>query len=248
VNVLSDTSLTATNLIVQEATVQTYKFTTSSILPGVKFQDDLATSSDRMLALHIFFPETIHKDPENAQNEVVTITGVDEPIVLNGDPSFQIDTSMNYNELCQLYLCYLIQFAVDLHTWPQTITVEISNLLNPESVAMTGDMTITTLMKYTADPIFYKIDTVRGPSSYKATSGDLDPSLMTVQSLTGDLSTAAQNQAYELTFTTTHMVLKGGFIKVLMPKTFMINSVSSTIAQFSVMSEGINYASIFDVN
>jgi hypothetical protein len=71
-------------------------------------------------------------------------------------------------------MCYLITFENTAQINPGTIKVEISNLLNPESVALTGDITITTLMKYTADTIYYKIDTLIGPSNYRAISGQID--------------------------------------------------------------------------
>jgi hypothetical protein len=39
------------------------------------------------------------------------------------------------------------------------LIVETKNLKNPESIAKAGDVTITTLMKYTEDVQYYPIDT-----------------------------------------------------------------------------------------
>lgn len=146
-----------------------------------------------------------------------------------------MDTSGTYNELCQLFLCYVIEFSAANDITPGSIKVVISNMLNPESVQTTKDVEVTTLMKYASDTIFYKIDTVTVKSNYQAVAGEVDPAKMSVTSLTNDLSTAAVNQQYQLQFTSKHAVSKGGFIKVNLPPTFGFSSVSSTLAQFNVL-------------
>ena len=146
-----------------------------------------------------------------------------------------MDTSGTYNELCQLFLCYVIEFSTANDITPGSIKVVISNMLNPESVQTTKDVEVTTLMKYASDNIFYKIDTVTVKSNYQAVAGEVDPAKMSVTSLTNDLSTAAVNQQYQLQFTSKHAVSKGGFIKVNLPPTFGFSSVSSTLAQFNVL-------------
>jgi hypothetical protein len=146
-----------------------------------------------------------------------------------------VDTSGTYNELCQLFLCYVIEFSTAKDITPGSIKVVISNMLNPESVQTTKDVEVTTLMKYASDTIFYKIDAVTVKSNYQAVAGEVDPAKMSVTSLTNDLSTAAVNQQYQLQFTSKHAVSKGGFIKVNLPPTFGFSSVSSTLAQFNVL-------------
>ena len=121
-------------------------------------------------------------------------------------------------------------------------------MLNPESVALTGDIFITSMIKYTQDAIYSKIEYYSGPSNFQAVAGVLDSAKMIVTSLTNDMATAASNQAYQLQFTTTHSVSKGGFVKVILPETFQFSSVSSAIAQFTVMdADDLNYCSIFSV-
>jgi hypothetical protein len=71
--------------------------------------------------------------------------------------------------------------------------MSINNLLNPESVLACGTMTISTMMKYTGDEIFYKIDTLTAASGFKATQGTISSSTMTVSSVYGDFSTYADN-------------------------------------------------------
>jgi hypothetical protein len=59
-NSISEFSLSATNRVVQETTIHTFKFKTSSQIPSV------AQDSDILTGFHIFFPDTIQKDPTNA--------------------------------------------------------------------------------------------------------------------------------------------------------------------------------------
>jgi len=110
-----------------------------------------------MQAFHIYFPEEIVQDPNNAALDVVLISGVGTSITAT-NIKFYVENSFTYNEICQLKLCYLITFDSESNIIPTTIKVTIKNLLNPESVQTTSRITITTLMKYTADPHYYKID------------------------------------------------------------------------------------------
>ena len=66
-------------------------------------------------------------------------------------------------------------------------------MLNPESVQTTKSVSVTTLMKYSSDTIFYKIDEITVGSNYQAVKGTVEPAKMIVTSLTEDLSTAAVN-------------------------------------------------------
>ena len=96
VNSLTFGSLTATNKIVQEATTHTYEFTTSSIIPGTS---PGGAASDIMPAFHIFFPRALTKDETNQQADVITISGTNS-VSVSGTPSYEVDASLNYNELC----------------------------------------------------------------------------------------------------------------------------------------------------
>lgn len=60
------------------------------------------------------------------------------------------------------------------------IRVDIKNLINPESILTVGDVEVATLMKYTADTIYYVIDSERGPSNFNAKAGAIDATTMTV--------------------------------------------------------------------
>jgi hypothetical protein len=154
-----------------------------------------------LTAIHIFFPLSLQQDPNNAQADVVRIASVPNSLSLTGTPVFTVDNTLTYNELCQLYLCYLITFDSQANIDPTKIQVTITNLLNPESVETTKDITVTTMMKYSADPIYYKIDEYQGDSNFKAVRGTMDGASMEVKSLTNDFSTSAINQVYTLTFT-----------------------------------------------
>jgi hypothetical protein len=46
------------------------------------------------------------------------------------------------------------------------LTVDTTNLKNPESIEVAGDITITTLMKYTTDSQFWPIDKATQASNF----------------------------------------------------------------------------------
>jgi hypothetical protein len=79
-------------------------------------------------------------------------------------------------------------------------------LENPESIYPCGDMTISSLMQYTGDPQWYKIDTETIPSNFVAQTGYIAAATMKTVSVYGDLSTYANNQAYYLSFTSVHKI------------------------------------------
>ena len=118
-----------------------------------------------MPAIHIFFPATFEIDADNTDSDAVTLTGTTQagdPIALSGSPTFARDTSATYNADCQLdqFICFLIQWQMSTDiTAGSRLIVETKNLKNPESIAKAGDVTITTLMKYTEDVQYYPIDT-----------------------------------------------------------------------------------------
>jgi hypothetical protein len=76
---------------------------------------------------------------------------------------------MNYNSDCQLEPCFTVTFAT-VTTIPlgTRIKLDIDNMLNPESIMMAQNLTITTMMKYESDEIFYKIDTSEQASDFQA--------------------------------------------------------------------------------
>ena len=114
------------------------------------------------------------------------------------------------------------------------LTVETQNLKNPESIETAAEVIITTLMKYTRDSQFYKIDMASAASNFQASAGILDSLLMIAISnaVTPDYSTNANNQQYEIEFTTNHAVYTGGFIKLILPDSFTMSSESSAVALF----------------
>jgi hypothetical protein len=83
-------------------------------------------------------------------------------------PTYTVDESGTYNELCQLFLCYIVEFNTANDITPGSIKLIIKNMLNPESVQTTKEIEVTTLMRYSTDTIFYKIDTVTVASNYQA--------------------------------------------------------------------------------
>lgn len=110
-----------------------------------------------MPGIHIHFPQTFEVDSTNIDSDAVSITGVSESGVALTDISsisFTTDSSATYNPNCQLdeYICYLIiwEMTTDI-TAGSRLTVETKNLKNPESIAKAGDITVTTMMKYSAD-------------------------------------------------------------------------------------------------
>lgn len=101
-NVVTGLSLSVLDPVVQEASVQSYGFTTSSDIPGAKVG---GASSDMMSAIHIFFPYSgsgpvITKDPNNAATDVVDIFVDGDKSPISGAPAYSVDTSLTYNEFC----------------------------------------------------------------------------------------------------------------------------------------------------
>lgn len=209
INNMNSFNLTATITTVQEPTTHSFAFLLKSIIPGSK---PGGVSSDIMPAIHIYFPTTLTQDPNNKASNPVNIVGKTSQITVSGSPTFKVDSTLTYNEECQIFLCALIEFD-SLNNIPVSIIeVQLTNLLNPESVTPTGQIVVTTLMKYTADTIYYKIDQFKGQSNYQATKGTIDPTKMKVFSLTPGQMTSETNQMYLLQFTSKHMVSQNGFI------------------------------------
>ena len=112
-----------------------------------------------------------------------------------------------------------------------------------------GDITISTMMQYNGDSKFYTIDTITTDPNFRATKGTIDSESMSVTSIYGDFSTYADNQAYDLKFTSSHKVFAGGYIKIIFPGEFTMSSESGAIASFSVTdNSGNSYASVFQVS
>jgi len=131
----------------------------------------------------------------------------------------------------------LIEFESTASIPIGTINIEIATLMNPESVATTGNIVVTSLMKYDADAKYSKIDIYNGPSNYKALVGTIDSADMNLVSVTQNFFTAARDQTYKLSLKTKHKVYKDGFIKVIIPEAFRISSESSAMAYFSVIKD-----------
>lgn len=96
-NIVTGISLAVLDPIVQEASTQTYTFTTKSDMPGGTLA---GASSGMMSAIHIFFPIVITKDASNTGSNVIEILVNESSTPITGTPSFTVDTSLNYNELC----------------------------------------------------------------------------------------------------------------------------------------------------
>jgi len=124
----------------------------------------------------------------------------------------------------------LIKFDSAENIDATTLTITFENLKNPESLYPVGDIIIMTMMQYSGDSQFYRIDKYTGDSGFIATAGTIVPSTISTVSQTGDLSTYADNQAYLVTFTATHTVYKGGYIKIILPDAFSMSSSSSAVA------------------
>lgn len=122
------------------------QFKLSSVLPGSK---PSGKDSNIQQALHVFFPITFNLDTTNKKADAVSVSGISSAITLTGATEYEVDSSLTYNELCQVYLCFLIRFNSEANIQPSTIEIKTSNLLNPESVALTGPISITSMMKYT---------------------------------------------------------------------------------------------------
>lgn len=159
-----------------------------------------------------------------------------------------IDTTSDYDENCFVYLCYRIEFSTSSQlSGSRSMTVAISNLLNPESVLKTGDMTISTMMRYTGDTVYYKIDTLTAASNFQATMGTI--SSMSVTNVFGDFTTYADNQVYDLKYTSKHKVYVGGYVKVFLPSEFTMSSESGATANFRILdASSKSYASIYKVS
>lgn len=106
-------------------------------------------------------------------------------------------------------------------------------------------MTISSMMQYTGDSQFYKIDTEKIASKFIAQKGYITASTMSAASVYGDLSTYANNQAYILSFTSVHKIYQGGYIKIKIPETFRMSSESTAVALFYVRNvAGDNFATL----
>ena len=104
------------------------------------------------------FPPSLNIDTSNTATDVIKISGEGVSVT---DVAFEKDESLNYNsDKCQFEPCYTITFltasTIPLGT---RMKLEISNLLNPESIIIAGDLQISTMMKYASDEIYYMIDT-----------------------------------------------------------------------------------------
>jgi len=128
---------------------------TKSVIPG---SAPGGAASGILPGIHIYFPQTLVKDPNNKASNPINIVGIGVSVSLGGSPTFQVDQTLLYHEECQIYLCYLVEFDSANNIPAGKIEVQVQNLLNPESVAVTGNVIVTTLMKYTGDPRYYKID------------------------------------------------------------------------------------------
>lgn len=94
------------------------------------------------------FPDTFEQDPSSASaSNAASVFGSSTSL----SATTKVDTSALYKEECQITLCYLVEFSNTGSFNPGEFKVIIKNLLNPESVAKTKDITITTMMKYTGD-------------------------------------------------------------------------------------------------
>ena len=70
---------------------------------------------------------------------------------IEGAIIYERDQTLTYNENCQLYLCLLVKFSNSADIVPDRLKLSMKLLQNPISVNPAKDITITTLMKYTAD-------------------------------------------------------------------------------------------------
>jgi hypothetical protein len=157
--------VTADNMMVQEKVSHQFMFTTTSILPSTSN----AGNTDEVIkpAIHIMFPPTFEQDTTNLAADAVTISG--DGITVTSGPSYSVDTTAKYNSACQLdgQICFLIEFVTNADIPANTrITVESSNMKNPESIEIAGDITITTMMKYEADTQYWPIDMSTQPSLF----------------------------------------------------------------------------------
>ena len=156
-NAIEMIEMSATNYQVQEEGTHIFEFTTTSLIPGTEIDPTMAQ------AIHLKFPPTLKIDPENA-DAAIQIIGDDVSVT---DISYVKDETLDYNPECQLEPCYTITFST-ASTIPlgKRLRLEVSNLLNPESIMIAGNVAITTMMKYESDSVFYKIDTDDQPSEF----------------------------------------------------------------------------------
>lgn len=225
-------------MVVQERPTHTLEFSTSSIIPGS------GGSSGILPALHMTFPPTIL--PKDATTAGTLALG--GRITAVGTPAWSKDTTSNYDDNCQVYLCYLITFVSTNDVASGTTTATTTSLQNPESVATAGNIKLTTMMKYTNDALYSKIDESTVASNFKATAGTIASSSMKPVSVTANMYTFADNQVYTLTYkATNHKVFRAGFIKVQVPSAYKISSEATAVAQFQVLDSagGKSYASIY---
>lgn len=100
------------------------------------------------------------------------------PVSTGGAPTWTRDTTADYNEQCQISLCFLIAFTNRQLIRPGRLTVSLSSLKNPPSVKTTGEIEVTSLMKYDSDTKYSKIDKYKGASAWRATKGLIVSNLM----------------------------------------------------------------------
>jgi len=178
---------------------------------------------------------------DNNPSDAVSVSGetsAGDSIAFSGVTTFEEDTSANYFPDCQLEesLCFLIMFSLDdFIPAGSMLTVQTTNIKNPESIAKVGEIIVTTLMKYQDDIIYYKIDTKNTDLNFRATRGELDDSLMIATAeneAEATFATNAKDQVYEIEFTTTHAVRRDGWITLVLPDSFSMESTSSAVALF----------------
>ena len=107
------------------------------------------------------------------------------------------------------------------------------------------------MIKYDGDSLFSRIDQYTGSSGFITEKGTINAIDIVTTSITGDLSTYADNQVYQVEFTTTHFAPQGGFIKFKLPDAFDISSESSAVSKFKVLDDpksSQGYANIQSAN
>ena len=149
------------------------------------------SGTDILNAIHIVFPPTVtRQDPDSTNTAIASYISINDA---NSIEESQWETTSDYSVDCSVYLCYLIRFTSDQLSANRELTITITNLVNPESILTAGDITISTMMQYDGDSLFYKIDTVTTASGFRATRGTIDSASMSVTSIYGDFSTYADN-------------------------------------------------------
>lgn len=86
------------------------------------------------------------------------------------------------------------------------------------------------------DSIFYKTDSSSIATNYQASNGIIDPTTMFLGSvpINSSSQTFSDNQVLNISFTLTHEIISGGYIKVIVPSIFAMSSISSAIANYIV--------------